>query len=134
MANRYFNQFRYSLEKKVVDIFSHMTFGGGGAVTLDAANSKGVVSVTHDAAGKYTFVFGTQAGMLDVYKSLLNVQGVFKNSVAPVSPVISVTTDNSGVAGSASIQVLLSVGGVATDPASGEQLYLQFTFKDSTAI
>lgn len=137
MSNRYFNQFRYSLEKKVVDIFAHVTFGAAGAPTLDTANSKGVVSVTRNAAGKYTFVFGTQAGMLDVYNKLLMAKHIFDASgnagTAPASPSMYLLANNVAVAGTCSLQVEFNSAGTATDPASGEGVYIQFTFKDSTA-
>lgn len=135
MANRRFNQFRYSLVSKVVDIFAHVTFGASGAPTLDAANSKGVVSVTRNSAGKYTFVFGTQAGMLDVYANLLMAKHFFdatgNSGTAPASPGMYLTGNSVATAATCSAQVVFNAAGTATDPASTEAVFIVFTFKNS---
>lgn len=139
MANRYMTQFQLTLEKKVSTIFAHVTFGATGAPTLDAANSKGVVSVTRNSAGKYTFVFGTKAGMLDTYNKLLGVDMVLDATgnagAAPAAPNLYLVGNSVAVAGTCSLQVqFTNSAGTATDPASGEGVYIAFTFKDSTAI
>lgn len=134
MANRYTTQFTQTLEKKVVNVFGKVTFGSTGAPTLVAAQSKGIVSVTRNAAGTYTFVFGTKAGMLDVYNKLLMVKHVFNSgSSAPASPDCYIKADSVATAGTCSLQVVFNAAGTATDPASGEAVHLQFIFKDSTA-
>lgn len=132
MANRYNYQFRLSMVPKVTDIFAHVTFGSSGAPTLDAANSKGVVSVTRNSAGNYTFVFGTSASRLDNYSYLCMVKQVFINASAPASPGMFIVADNSASPTQASIQVQFNAAGVATDPASGEQVKLEFTFRNSS--
>jgi hypothetical protein len=139
MANRYMTQFQLTLEKKVSTVFAHVTFGASGAPTLDAANSKGVVSVTRSSAGKYVFVFGTKAGMLDTYNKLLGVDPVFDtigtSGAAPAAPNMAVVANSVAVAGTCSLTIqFFNSAGTATDPASGEGLYIAFTFKDSTAI
>lgn len=131
--NRYLTQFPLTFEKKVVNVFAKVTFGASGAPTLDKANSKGIVSVTRNSAGDYTFVFGTQAGMLDTYVKLLGVTHVFKNTSAPASPAMFIKNDSTGTAGTCSMEVVFNSAGTATDPASGEVLLMQFTFGDSTA-
>lgn len=138
MANRLFNQFRLSLEKKVVDIFAHVTFGASGAPTLDKANSKGIVSVTRNSAGKYTFVFGTNSAALDTYKKVLMVKHLFdatgNSGTAPASPSMFLIGNSIATAGTASVQVEFNSAGTATDPASGEGVFIQFTFGNSTAF
>lgn len=134
MANRYFTQFPLSMEKKVVNLFARVTYGASGAPTLSAVNSKGIVSVTRNSAGIYTFVFGTQAGMLDVYVKLLMAKVVFNSGAsAPAAPGMYIKTNSVSTVGTASLQVVLNSAGTATDPASGEIGYFEFIFGDSTA-
>lgn len=138
MANRYFNQFRLSLEKQVVDIFAQVTFGAAGAPTLSGVNSKGVVSCTRNSTGTYTFVFGTTAGYLDTYNRLLCVDVVFdetsNSGTAPLSPGLFVKSNLIATSGTASVQIVLLNGSLAaTDPASTEIGLFNFTFKNSNA-
>jgi hypothetical protein len=137
MSNRCMNQFPLTLEKRVIKLFAHITFGASGAPTLDTANSKGIVSVTRISAGKYTFVFGTKTGMLDTYYKLLGVKHLFdatgNSGTAPASPGMYLTGNAVATVGTSTLQVVFNSAGTATDPASGEGVYLEFTFKDSTA-
>lgn len=137
MANRWLNQFKKTFEKEVVCVYAHITFGAAGAPTLDTANSKGIVSVTRNSAGKYTFVFGTRAGMLDTYNKLLMVKHVFDASgnsgTAPASPSMFILANSVATINVASLQIEFNITGTATDPASGEGVYVEFAFKNSTA-
>lgn len=137
--NRRLNQFRHSLEHKLVDVFANVTVGAAGAVTLDTENSKGVLSITNDATGKYTFVFGSKQGtanVLDTYVKLLAVSATFVGASGAASLVAatSILADNSGDNTKASIQVVFAdFAGAAVSPAEGEILHISFTFKDSKA-
>ena len=132
--NRWLNQFPLVFEKKVVNVFAKVAFGAAGAPTLSAVNSKGIVSVTRNGAGDFTFVFGTKAGMLDTYVKLLGAQVVFNSgSSAPTAPAMYVKADNISVSGTCSLTVVLNAAGVATDPAIGEIGYFNFILGDSTA-
>ena len=137
MANRWLNQFSKTLEKEVVKLYAHVTFGASGAPTLIAADSKGIVSVTRNSAGKYTFVFGTKAGMLDTYDKLLDVQHLndtIGTSAAPTSPILYLTANSVSSPTSASLQIqFVNLSGAATDPANLEGAYFEFTFKNSNA-
>jgi len=46
MADRDFTSVKYSLEKKVVTLSAHITFGANSVPTLDAVNSKGFAACT----------------------------------------------------------------------------------------
>ena len=134
MSNRYFkNQYIQSMEKDVKQVFGHVTFGAAGAPTLDIKNSKGLASISRVSAGLFNIVFGTaastQAATVDKYFKLLMPDYAFANSTSPAAPIMYVVSNN--VATTGSIQVQFNVGGVSTDPASGEQLYLQFILGDS---
>lgn len=132
--NRFTNQFPQSLEKKVCTIFAKVAFGASGAPTLSAVNSKGVLSVTRNGAGDFTFVFGTAAngvGAKDTYVKLLCVRQVYNSgSSAPAAPAVYIKADN---VATASLRIVTNAAGVATDPASGEIGYFEFVMGDSTA-
>lgn len=142
MANRYYNNQAFTLAPAVVKVFARVTFAGSGACTLVQGAtflSKGVVSVTHDGTGLYTFVFGTQTGMLDVYPYLLGVNVTWDASgnsgSAPAAPFYAVSANSVATAGTCSAQLAFFDADTpaATDPASGEAMWVEFTFKNSTA-
>lgn len=132
MANRWFNQFTKALVKEVSHIYAKVTFGATGAPTLSVLNSLGVVSVVRNSTGNYTFTFGTTAQLLDTYNQLLMVRHVFQNATAPAAPGLFVVTN--AVASTATLIVQFNSAGSATDPGSGEVAYLEFVFKNSSAI
>jgi hypothetical protein len=137
MANRYNQQFQLTQEKRVTAIFAKVTFGATGAPTLSASNSKGVLSVTRNSAGTYTFVFGSGSGVSlqkDSYVKLLSINNVMNSGAsAPAAPAMYIKADNTASNSSASIQIVMNSAGTATDPASGEIGYFEFIFGDSTA-
>jgi hypothetical protein len=134
MSNRQYNEYSLCQEKRVINVFAKVTFGATGAPTLSAINSKGVLSVTRNGAGDYTFVFGVSASRLDSFVKLLGVDYVFNSgAAAPASPSMYIKADTTTSTATASINIIFNLAGVATDPASGEIVYLQFIFGDSTA-
>ncbi len=140
MANRFFEQFRWSLEKNVTDIYAYVTFGAAGACTLSTSatkSSKGVVSVTHDGTGLYTFVFGTNAAMLDTYYKLLDVNVTWDGITdgdAPLAPLFYLSANSIATVGTASLQLTLTASnGTATDPEDTDAAYFHFTFGNSSA-
>jgi hypothetical protein len=139
MANRYTTQFVKTLSKGITVLYARVTFGAAGAPTIDRTGfqSQGIVSVTRNGTGLYTIVFGTQAGMLDVYFKLLLVKHSFDESgnagVAPVAPGMFLVANAVSTPASCSLQVQFNAAGVATDPASTEAVFLEFTLKNSTA-
>lgn len=141
MANRYYNNQAFTLSPGVVKVFGRVTFGAAGAPTLVTSgfSSKGIVSITRNNTGLYTLVFGTQAGMLDVYYKLLNVSIAFDTSgaagAAPAAPIWAVVANSVATPASCSLQIQFFDADtpVATDPASGEAIFLEITLKNSTA-
>jgi len=127
MANRRFEQFSFGLEKYRVSLYAKVTFGNSGAPTLGRA--KGIASITRNSAGLYTIQLGMPATSLDpisvdLYNALLDVHSTpGPQSTAPAAPVFQVVQDN--VQASGQIQVKYSAAGTATDPASGEAVYLE---------
>lgn len=134
MANRrYRSQFRFSMHKDPTDIFARVTFGASGAPTLDTANSPGIVSVTRNSAGNYTFVFGTNTQLaLDTYNYLLSVEHRFVTPTAPAAPGMYVSANAISTVGTASITLQFNAAGTATDPGSGEQVLLDFILRNSS--
>ena len=126
MANRRFDQFRLSLEKRVVDLFLNVTFGASGAPTISTLNSKGFASIARSAQGKFLIT------LQDNYVKLLGANVVYNaGSSGAAAPELSVQND--GVT-SGTITVLTQAGGVDTDPASGEVMHLKLTLSNSTAL
>lgn len=145
MANRYTRQFVSALEADVTSVFARVTFGSAGAATLvkstgtPATNpSKGVISITHDGTGLYTFLFGSVGSynMLDIYNKLLGLNVIFVvgTTTIPAAPIMSVADNKAGTLGSSYIQIqLFAAGGSAADPASGESGRFEFKFSNSSA-
>lgn len=133
MANRRFNNQQFTMTPGCVSIFAHCTFGSSGAVTLDAANSKGVVSVTHDDTGQYTFTFGTSATSLDTYNRLLCISQTFYAASGHPGQDVFVTSNDISDPTLASLSLEFDTAGSATDPASGVEVFLRFDFKNSSA-
>ena len=127
MANRRFYQFRFSLEPQVTDLYAHVTFGAAGAPTLDASQSRGITSITRNSAGNYTILFN------DNYNRLMMVNNLFVSSTAAASPEFRVSVDSVASTTAPGITFVYSVGGVATDPASGEQSRMQISLKNSNS-
>lgn len=136
MANRRFvSQFRFSYQKDPTDVFAHVTFGASGAPTLDVQNSFGVYSVTRNSAGNYTFVFGSTGSTiqaLDTYNYLLMIKHMFINATAPAAPGMYVSNNSINTPQVASITVQFNSAGTPTDPASGEQVLLDFIMRNSS--
>lgn len=119
-------------------IYGRVNFGATGAPTLVQGNppaSPGIVSVTRNAAGQFTFVFGTQAGMLDVWPRILGAQVMYNSgSSAPAACSMAIITNSVATAGTCSLKVRLSdFAGADVDPASGEIGYFEFIFTNSNA-
>lgn len=121
-------------------LFAQVTFGSSGAPSLITTNarSKGIVSVTRNGTGEYTFVFGSVGSytMLDLYQRLLGVYVTFEtgSTTKPAAPLLNVVASNVGTNGTASLQVqLYNDAGTATDPASTETSRWVFTLSQSNA-
>lgn len=126
MANRLMTQFRYTLEKKIVDIYAKATIGGTGAPTLVPTLSKGVASISRTGVGAYTVT------LQDPYIDLLLVAGhVELASGSPVGLYMKVVSYDSKIGKTYDI-AFLNGSGVAAELASGCVLKLKFELKDSS--
>lgn len=130
MANRYFNQFRLSLEKQVVDLFWAVTYGAAGAPTLSTTNAKGILSVTRTSAGLYVVTFQ------DSYLARLKTSYVQITATAPAAPIMTVV---SSTATTLTVQFWgpTAAGNtalIATDPGSGESTAFMVSLRNSSAF
>lgn len=133
MANRYFTQFQYSLEKKLVTLFCNVSIGATGAPTLNTAKSKGIKSVVRNSTGNYTVTFQ------DTYQMLLFMDHIIlAASGAPSAGTnvnMIVRADNSSSLTAPSVQIeFVNSAGAAVELANGATLLLSPQLRDSTAI
>lgn len=140
MANRLMANRQYSFERDIKTLFAHVTIGATGAPTLDGPNSLGVLSITRGTAGLYTVTFGTSVNgvnTLDTYFQFVQMAMDVKNATGVVITatfgIKSIDVSNPALC-SITFQTLGGVNSiVATDPASGDELFLMFKFSDSSA-
>lgn len=126
MSNRYGYNNANSLEPGLFRIFAEVTIGASGACTLVAAKSRGVTSITRNAAGKYTVVFQ------DRYNFFKSFTLVTKNATGiSAAPDVGFLTETMN-ASTKNFVFQMSSGGLATDPASGDRLYLRWVMKNSS--
>ena len=126
MANRRFYQFRLSLEPQIVDLFLHATFGAAGAVTMDASQSRGIRSIVKAGAGTY------EIHLQDTYSRLLMVNKIAISGAAAAASEVRVYNDDVTSSTDPKVVVVFSAAGVDTNPASGEQVRMQISVKNSS--
>lgn len=127
MANRTFTQFAYSFLKKKVNLYGRVTFGAAGAPTLDAPNSIGITGVSRTSAGLYVFTFA------DTYVRWVKFYATFKGAVFPTAPRYFTPSDTIGTSTKTFTVQFTDSAGVATDPANGSEVRVEFGFNDSNA-
>ena len=120
MANRRFDQFRYSLEKKVVDLFAHISIGATGAPTIIRA--KGISTIARTAAGKYKITFE------DHYNYLLFLEAIQIDVAAEdiTFQIDAQDMDNKNV------EIICKAAAAATDPTNGSSMLLKFTLSNTS--
>jgi hypothetical protein len=112
-----------------VHLFAKVNIGAAGAPTLVTSNqSKGFASITRTGDGAYDVV------LQDSYYKFLGCSVVFDaGSAGPAAPTVAIydnlVTDNPGT-----FSLLCQNGGVDTDPASGEIMYIHLIVGNSSAI
>lgn len=119
MANRWFFQFRKSLEKEVVDLYANVTFTQDGSSHAQAVinRGKGISSITRTGAGAYTIQLGTGVNV-DTYMRLLSMSRIYIGTVTDsTSLALRVVADNSNTTGQ--ITVLFTT---AAAPNTGVEL------------
>ena len=155
MANRFFSEFNYMLDKGVVTLFAAVQFNGSSTPTLvqwnptsrtysaaPTAGSRGIKSITRNGLGDYTIT------LQDTYQRLLVFGVTFVSSTTAAAPIAQVkVASNPNSAGSTSAQGLgtgfnaiefLTFGAqnplTAADPANTELGIINITLQNSSAV
>lgn len=76
MANRDFTPVMFALEKNVVHLGAHITFGAAGAPTLDTSNSKGFCNVS-----QFTTSFTATASSTASYTAVSNFTNLYNGMI-----------------------------------------------------
>lgn len=143
MANRYFTQHSYSLEKAPVRLFATVAIGATGAPTLQAydgkgnasaagaAGYKGIKSVARSNTGLYNIT------LQDSYVRLLGLDAQFFNTAASAALGgfwVNRTNTNVQSATAPVVQVqFINAAGAAVELGSGEQLQFEIVLSNSSA-
>jgi len=160
MANRTFNQFGGTLERKVIKLFAKIIFGGGGSATLVLSQiinagtspvtinpSQGFESLTDNGGGNFKLTLGAHNGGVPTYDPYVRLLNVSASSVIaaggpPSTALINAVTvvDNvNGNAGSPSLTLQTVIGDLGTGavsaaaPASGTTVLVEVTLSNTTA-
>jgi len=133
MANRYFESRRYSLEKSVVDLYAIVSIGASGAATV--TRGKGIASVVKSTTGVYVVT------LQDRYQQpLLGVRVDWKQTAAvPNAPfVYQSAADTVKTTRTITLTTCAASGGsgalVATEPASGNVMYIRIALSNTEAV
>lgn len=122
-----------TLEKGPVALYLLATIGAVGAPTLNALQSKGILSMARTGVGAYTINFGGAAGV-DTYQHLLNVNHI---SIGASSTAVSVVVvqDNSANLAAPNIRVQFeSAPATPVELGNGELLRMEIVLSNSTAV
>lgn len=128
MSNvNYRSQFDYSYCGQRVSLLAKVSIAAAGAPTIASKTGMGIASMVRTAAGAYTITL-TQA-----YAVLLGVRvSDLSGSSAPAAPIMNIISDSvSSNPSTVSIQ-FRNLSGTATDPASGEVLYIEIELDRSS--
>ena len=159
MANRFFNQFGGTLERKVIKLFAKILYTGGAPTLVDSTvlnsgtspvtvnESQGFQSLVDNGGGAFTLYLGNNNGGVpeyDSYVRLLNVSSV--SQTAPGGPpsigvvnTLVLAEDVAGASGNPSIRLTTacftsSTGLVSPGlPDNGTILYVELTLSNTTA-
>lgn len=123
MANRNYNRLQ-ALDKEVKLIYARITIAATGAPTLVVADSAGCASITRNSAGLYTLV------LQDGYMKLRSAS--FQVRTPTAEDMVANLVTESVAAAAKSVQFRCTTGAIATDPASGDSIYVVMHLKNST--
>ncbi len=135
MANRFFNDRRYALEKSVVDIFAQVDVSTSASPVLTASKSKGVASVGYTATGKYTITLS------DKYNRLLDAHAQILYSGGTAVNISAITVLSEDVAGAKTVVFQCWAPATTTQAATllttgltGAVLDIHLTLSNSSAL
>jgi len=122
------SQFIYSNAGQLVKLLVKVSIGAAGAPTVVSGTGMGISSITRSSAGKYV------VALSNPYNSLLGMQLISKSGAsAPASPIVSLAADAVSTQAAPTLTFqCYNLSGVATDPASGEVLYIEIDLNRSS--
>lgn len=133
MANRRFFQFRYSVQRDIVDLTLKASIAAAGAPTLlngpapVISQSKGVASIVRNSAGNYTIT------LEDNYQALMHACVTVQNATATATPSSQVISEQVSNATSPQVVIqMLDAAGAAADPDSGSSLMVHLMLRNAS--
>jgi len=130
MANRYYNQFQYTAERAPVTLYATLEAGAAGAVA--AVKGYGVASITKVAGdGKYEVVLS------DKFVRCIGVDFKVVHSAISAVAIVQVLQTPAQLqaavaAGTPIVIQCVDASGVAVNPESGAQVFIQLVLVNST--
>lgn len=127
MAQRRFFQFRYSLQRDIVDLTCKAAIGASGAPTISTTDAKGIASIARNSAGKYTIL------LQDSYAALMSASAIVLNATASAAPMVQLISEQ--VSNSTTPQVVvqfLDPAGAAADPDSGATIMVHLMLRNAS--
>ncbi len=128
MAQRRFFQFRYSLQRDIVELALKATIGASGAVTLSTTDSKGISSIVKEtAAGQYTI------NLQDGYAALMHVSAIVLDPSPSTAPIMQVISEQvSSLTAPKLVIQALDPAGAAANMASGSTLLVKIMLRNAS--
>ena len=153
MANRFFNQFGGTLERKVIKLFAKINFVAGAPVlvTSEVINagtspvtvnpSQGIESISSPGAGRINIVLGSYNGGVpsyDTYSRLLSVNTAVVGTISANNIISSLVSDDNvdGASGNPSLEITFIATGAGPGPGfpdNGQVLLVEITLSNATA-
>lgn len=126
MANKNFNRYQ-AYEKEVKALYAEVAIGASGAPTL--TSGLGITSIVRDSAGKYTVTLDSK------YTRLMAFHATLQSATVADLNIQQVSSDVNGAKTVVFHCVAVDGDGApaATDPASGNKLFLKFELKNTSA-
>ena len=128
MANRRFFQFRYSVQRDVVELVCKASIGASGAVTISSTDAKGIASITKEStAGQYTIA------LQDNYNALMHVAAIVLDASPSSSPMVQLISEQvSSSSAPALVVQFLDAAGAAANPASGSTIMVKIMLRNAS--
>lgn len=126
MSNKRYQQFSWSNATQPITINAQIAIGATGAPTITYGNNN-IATMVRNSAGDYTLTFRS------VFYRLINASVVFNSgSSLPAAPLMNIKANSISTAKTLEIVFSDADTPAATDPASGEIMYLSFVFENSS--
>jgi len=127
MANRRMFQFRYSVQRDIVDLTLKASIAAAGVPTLSTTDAKGIASITRLGAGQY------RISLQDNYQALMAASIIVMNATASAAPVSQLISEQVVSVSAPQVVIqLLDAAGVAADPDDGATLLVHLMLRNAS--